>query len=97
MFVPGISEMEEGPVNDIWTIPGEEGNLTIWQEEDNALFKSTNPVVHYMKLQLEDFVKAIKDDKLPLVSAEEGRNTVELIQAIYQSEKNRDIIKFPLE
>jgi len=96
MFVPGVSEMEEGPINDIWTVPGEEQNLQVWQEEDDAFFKSTDPVVYYMKLQLEDFALAILNKREPLVTVKEGRNTVELIQAIYKSEKKRELIRFPL-
>ena len=37
------------------------------------------------KRQIEDFVKAVREDRSPLVDGEEGRRAVALIEAIYKS------------
>lgn len=39
----------------------------------------------YHKFQIEDFVKAIREDRAPLVTGEEGLKALALIRAIYQS------------
>ena len=38
MFIAGMSTIAEPPVNDVWTIPGEEGLLKQWQDEDSEFF-----------------------------------------------------------
>src|SRR5262249_61287694 len=38
MFIAGMSSIAEPPINDFWNIPGEEGLLEHWQDEDSALF-----------------------------------------------------------
>src|SRR5271166_5086449 len=37
-FVAGMSTIAEPPLNDIWTIPGEEHKLELFQAEDRARF-----------------------------------------------------------
>jgi predicted dehydrogenase len=51
---------------------------------------------YYHELQISDFIKAIIEDRNPMILAEEGRKTVELFSAIYRSQKNNQVIKFPL-
>ena len=41
MFVPGMSVIEEPPLNDLWTIPGEEHLIEKWKAEDAAFFTTT--------------------------------------------------------
>ncbi|MCK4991198.1 MAG: Gfo/Idh/MocA family oxidoreductase, partial [Bacteroidales bacterium] len=38
MFVAGMSEILEPPVNDLWTVPGEEQMLQQWVKEDSDFF-----------------------------------------------------------
>ena len=97
MFIAGMSGIAEPPVNDLWTVPGEENLLENWKMEDTEFFNSINPTEYYMKLQNEDFADAIIKNRKPMVSGEEGRVTVELFTAIYRSTRDKCPIKFPLE
>lgn len=97
MFIAGMSSIAEPPVNDLWTVPGEESLLENWKKEDTAFFNSINPTEYYMKLQNEDFADAIISNRKPLVSGEEGRVTVELFTAIYRSTRDNQPVKFPLQ
>jgi len=94
MFIAGMSTIEEPPYTDLWTIPGEEDRLEIWKKEDTEFFKKINPVEYYHELQIRDFLKAIIEDREPMISAEEGRRTVELFTAIYRSQHENQVIKF---
>ncbi len=97
MFVAGMSSILEPPVNDLWTVAGEEHMLAQWQAEDSALFKApANPAVHYFQLQIRDFLRAILDNREPLISGEDGRKTVEIFTAIYRSQKTNGPVQFPL-
>lgn len=97
MFIAGMSSIAEPPVNDLWTVPGEENLLAEWKQQDSDFFNSINAMEYYMKLQNEDFADAILNDRKPLVSGEDGRVTVELFTAIYRSTRDNQPVKFPLE
>ena len=98
MFIAGMSAIQEPPVNDLWTVPGEEALLARWQQEDSDLFNGLgNAMEHYFQLQICDFLRAIIDDREPLVSGEDGRKTVEIFTAIYRSQKTHAPVKFPLK
>jgi len=97
MFIAGMSGILEPPVNDIWSVPGEEKLLNQWVEEDSAHFNNIDPTVYYMERQIEDFLQALKTNSEPLVNGEEGRRTVELFTAIYRSTRDNKPIKFPLK
>ena len=79
MFIAGMTGVAEPPVNDIWTIPGEEKMLKKWIKHDTEIFNKYDPTIYYMQCQIEDFLKAIKNDTDPLVTGDAGRKTVELI------------------
>ena len=96
MFVPGLSQITEAPFNDLWTIRGEEHLLTQWKEEDARLFNSVNPMEHFHRLQIQDFLRAIIGQKQPSVTGEDGRRTVELFTAIYRATRDRKPVRFPL-
>jgi UDP-N-acetyl-2-amino-2-deoxyglucuronate dehydrogenase len=96
MFIAGMSNITEPPLNDLWTVPGEEKLLAQWRQEDTAHFNSINAVEHYHRLQIDDFLHAILDDRPPLVTGEQGRRTVELFTAIYRATRDRCAIRFPL-
>ena len=87
MFVPGMSAILEPPINDLWTVAGEEGNLQTWKERDTALFESIDPVEYFFRQQLEHFTQAILGNTLLISSGEEGRETIKLIEGIYRSQK----------
>lgn len=95
-FVAGMSEIAEPPLNDLWTIPGEESRLAEFQAEDRARFAKVNATTHYHALQIQDFLRAIRDGRPPLVSGEDGRKVVAMFTAIYRSNRERKPIKFPV-
>jgi UDP-N-acetyl-2-amino-2-deoxyglucuronate dehydrogenase len=94
-FIAGVSEIAEPPMNDIWTIPGEEQLLAGFQSEDRATFARVNATVYYHALQIADFLKAIREKRPPSVTGEDGRAVVELFAAIYQSSRERRAIALP--
>lgn len=96
MFIAGMSSITEPPVNDLWTVPGEEQLLPRWQEEDRAFFNSVDSMHHYHTQQIQDFLDAVAQGRRPLVDAAEGRRTVELFTAIYRSTRDNAVVKFPL-
>jgi predicted dehydrogenase len=95
-FVAGMSGIAAPPLNDVWTIPGEEHLLKVWEAEDRARFAKIDPTVHYHQLQIADFLQAVRDDRDPLVTGREGRIVVELFTAIYRSQQERRPISFPV-
>ncbi|MBM3804703.1 MAG: Gfo/Idh/MocA family oxidoreductase [Acidimicrobiia bacterium] len=96
MFIAGMSNITEPPINDLWNVPGEEGLLAIWQKEDAAFFLSIDATRYYHQLQIQDFLRAILEDREPMMTGEEGRKTVELFTAIYRSQRDQQPIRFPL-
>ncbi len=96
MFVAGMSTIEEPPVNDLWTVPGEENMLIKWKQEDTERFQKIDATKHYHQLQIQDFLKAIIENREPMIPGEEGRKTVEIFTAIYRSHRDNKPIKFPL-
>lgn len=96
MFIAGMKGILEPPVNDLWTIPGEEELVEKWKMEDVRHFSSIDPMTHYMERQIEDFLFALDENRDPLVTGEDGRRTVELFTAIYRSTRDNLPIKLPL-
>jgi predicted dehydrogenase len=86
-FIAGMTAIAEPPLNDIWTIPGEESLLPSYQVEDRACFQQVDATTHYHGLQIQDFLSAIRDGRPPLVTGEDGRAVVELFTAIYRSNR----------
>ncbi len=96
MFIAGMAPITEPPVNDLWTIPGEEHMLEEFTREDNALFEKVDPMVYFIRLQIEEYLEALNQGREPLVNGEEARKTVELFTAIYRSTRDNKPVKFPL-
>jgi predicted dehydrogenase len=96
MFLPGRSTITEPPLNDLWTVAGEESLLQQWQQEDTQLFNSVNPVEYFIRLQQRDFIQSVLQQRRPLVNGQDGRRTVELFNAIYRSSQERKPVKWPL-
>ncbi len=97
MFIAGMTGVAEPPVNDLWTVPGEEKMLDEWNKLDAAVFNEHDPTVYYMQCQIEDFLCALKNGSEPLVNGDAGRRTVELFTAIYRSSSENMPVRFPLE
>lgn len=96
MFIAGMSAVLEPPVNDLWTVPGEEAKLTEWQAEDRAAFNAHDPATWYHRLQIQEFLQALLASRAPAVTAADGRAVVELFTGIYRSQRDRRPVTFPL-
>jgi predicted dehydrogenase len=97
MFIAGRTGVSEPPVNDLWTIPGEQDLLKGWINEDTITFNNCDPTVRYIQYQIEDYLHSIGKGVDPSVTGEDGRKTVELFTAIYRSARDNMPIKFPLK
>jgi len=91
----GFVEAPEGSigVNEPWTIPGEEAEAAKFQAEQS---RSKGAWPGYHALQIQEFVQAILEDRDPAVTAEEGRKSVEIVKAIYESARLGAPVKLPL-
>ncbi len=96
MFLPGKTGVAEPPVNDLWTIPGEENLLKEWIRIDTEIFNNCDPAIKYIQYQIEDYLNAIRNKSEPSVDGVAGRRTVELFTAIYRSDRDNAPVKFPL-
>lgn len=94
MFIAGRSGVLEPPVNDLWTIPGQQHLLEQWKQEDSKFFSTIDATWYFFARQLEDFSNAIIQGTQPMVSAEEGREAVKIIEGIYRSQESGSIIRF---
>jgi predicted dehydrogenase len=96
MFIAGMSSVVDPPINDLWNIPGEEKLLKQFEDDDVKFFKTIDPIEYYIRMQNRDFVLAVKNDTKPMMTGAEGRRTVELFTAIYESTKHNAPVKWPL-
>jgi len=96
MFIAGKTGVAEPPVNDLWTIPGEEGLLKDWIREDTEFFKGIDSTVYYMKCQITEYLEALSAGREPMVTGKDGRKVVELFTAVYRSTRDNKPVKFPL-
>ena len=98
MFIAGMSNIAEPPVNDLWTVPGEEKRLKEWVKEDSGFFLGLkNPTEYFHERQIEDFLRSVMEGRKPLVTGEDGRVTVEIFTAIYRSTRDGKAVKWPLK
>jgi UDP-N-acetyl-2-amino-2-deoxyglucuronate dehydrogenase len=88
MFIAGKTSIAEPPVNDLWTVPGQETHLADWQREDTEFFGQTDATLYYFARQIADCCEAIQTHRPPLVTGEDGRRVVELFSAIYESTRS---------
>ena len=69
------------------------------QEEEEAVGASSASAGLSSELhrrEIEDVIRAIREDGVPAVSGEEGRKSVELIRGIYESSDRGQAVTFPL-
>jgi predicted dehydrogenase len=85
MFIAGMSSIVEPPLNDLWTIEGEKELLDRFRAEDEAFFKTINATVYFFTCQFEDFCASIQDGRAPLVTGEQGRETVAFIETMLKT------------
>lgn len=81
-------------------------NIDVWEFADQAdgdtrnkgLEEATSNVYGNGHTSLfADMIDAIQNDREPYVDAQAGRNALELVLAIYKSQKTRRPVKFPLD
>ncbi|GAB3994129.1 Gfo/Idh/MocA family oxidoreductase [Spirosoma daeguense] len=94
LFIAGMSSITDPPVNDLWSVPGEENKLAEYVAEDTAFFNTIDATVYYFGVQIADFRDAIREGRPPLVTGEDGRKVVALFQAIYESTRTGVPVKF---
>jgi UDP-N-acetyl-2-amino-2-deoxyglucuronate dehydrogenase len=93
-FISGVTEKMAPPFNDLWTVPGEEQLLPVWNQEDRS--RPWDTMTHYHELQLGEFLSAVTESQEPSVNGEAGRVVVELFTAIYQSQRDGKPVQLPL-
>jgi UDP-N-acetyl-2-amino-2-deoxyglucuronate dehydrogenase len=81
VFIAGVSLPSE-PLNDLWTIPGEEDAPAQWIAEDRAALIGLDIATHFHELELRDIVGAIREGRPPAVDGSDGRAAVALMSAI---------------
>jgi len=97
MFVAGMSSILEPPVNDLWTVPGEEQMLQHWVKKDSDFFnKLPNQMDYFHERNIEDFLQAVLEEREPKITGEAGRVSVEIFTAIYRSTRDGRPVKWPL-
>jgi UDP-N-acetyl-2-amino-2-deoxyglucuronate dehydrogenase len=80
--------------NFVWTIPGEEGSVERWLAEERA--SGMKEFADFHALQIREFLAAVREDRQPSVTGEEGRKTVEIIEAMYRSGQTGRPVRFPV-
>ncbi|MDR1287678.1 MAG: Gfo/Idh/MocA family oxidoreductase [Treponema sp.] len=88
MFIAGVNGITEPPLNDLWTIPGEERLLEQFRTEDEAFFKNMGEkaTAWFFSRQIDDFCEAVRNGVLPSVTGEDGMETVNFIETMYKQE-----------
>lgn len=96
VFISGVTKNPEPPINDLWNIRGEEHLLAKWQEEDRALGARVNVMDYFHERQIEDFLNAVIAGREPSVTGAQGRVSVEILTAIYRSQRDHKPVRFPV-
>jgi predicted dehydrogenase len=96
-FVSGVTQFVDPPFNDVWTVPGEEELAAGWQTADEQRCRDVDIMTHYHRLQIQDFLNSIHEEREPAITGEEGRKVVEIFTAIFRSQRDRQPARFPLD
>jgi predicted dehydrogenase len=79
----------EPPLNDLWTVEGEQTLLDKYRKEDEEFFRELeaqgSAITYFFTCQIDDFCGAIRDGRTPAVSGEDGRETVRFIEAVLKA------------
>lgn len=92
----GVAPCDDPALNDLWTVPGQEELLAGWQAEDRASAATPDASFRHHRLQIDDFLDAIRTGREPAVGGEDGRRVVEIFTAIYRSQRDGRPVRFPL-
>jgi len=76
----------------------EEEEAVISLEEQDGLSQADPAAIPHVphRLQIEDMIDAIQNDREPCVTGAEARKAVELVRAIYLSAKGKCLVHLPL-
>jgi len=88
----------EGEILKRWSVLGEE-EVTVEKPKEGLRSWARPelvPATNHAAL-IRDFAEAILNEREPFVNGVEGRRSLELIMAIYESSRNRSVIEFPLK
>ena len=89
MFIAGVSEIEEPPVTDIWTV--DDAPLSGLQKEDSDFFMNLDDKMNYFHEQsIANFLAAIVGKEMLCADGLAGRATVEVCEAVYSLTKNKE-------
>jgi UDP-N-acetyl-2-amino-2-deoxyglucuronate dehydrogenase len=86
MFIAGMSGVLEPPVNDLWTVPGQESMLSVWKAEDEAFFSTIDPTWYFFKLQIAEFSESARQGRDPAVTGQDGCEAVRLFESVFRSD-----------
>ena len=84
---------EGGFIND-WNIIGNMDQLSYKSADGHDASDPNLADASLHQKQLSDFIAAIREDRDPLVNGEEGMKSLRIIQAIYESSLNGEVIEF---
>lgn len=87
----------EGEVLKRWSVVGEEEVIAEKAKEGLKSWARPElvPATNHASL-IRDFAEAVLEDRDPFVDGAEGRRSLELIMAIYESSRSQKIVDFPL-
>ncbi|HEX6681853.1 MAG TPA: Gfo/Idh/MocA family oxidoreductase [Candidatus Limnocylindrales bacterium] len=95
-----VMEFPEGVGRtDLWTLPGEEEFAQVFRpgaEFDLALERIHRHLVPYHRMQIEEFIAAVRAGREPAVTGREAMKSLEIVQAIYQSSRSGTPISLPM-
>ncbi len=94
MFIAGRSGVLEPPFNDIWTVPGQEKLLDTWKAEDAAFFSKLDATWYFFARQIESFARSIMSGQPLMVTGEDGKQVVRIIEGIYRSKESGSTINY---
>jgi predicted dehydrogenase len=78
--------------NDVWSLPYDEAFRMVWELEEKG--KPGFPFFHIR--QIQDFLRAVLDDRQPAVTGKDARKSLEVILAIYESSRTGLPVRFPM-
>ncbi len=96
----GTIVLEDGRVT-VWKLADataeEEKMITSLEVQDGQSYADPVAITHIShRLQIEDMVDAIVNDREPRVTGTEARKAIEIIRAIYLSAKSGELVSLPL-
>jgi predicted dehydrogenase len=96
----GTIVLEEGRIR-TWKLadssPEEELAMVMLEDKDGHTFDDPAAIAHTgHRVQIEDMLQAIEQNRIPGISGSEARKAIEVIRAIYLSAQRNQIMRLPL-